>query len=418
MPGSVCGCWFTRLVRLATRFTDDIFAFLIVSIYVIKAVGDPFGGSDGSLWPFDPNHKTHKEQDDDYDFLQVALLGVILGFGTTWLIFYLRSFKTPSFFCSGTIRSSIHDFSVTFSAVLWTVVSNVIFKDVEVASLAVPDQFEPTYQCCDASCTLRFPDDCHNQAERAGVRSWVVDVRNTNGKVWVPIALLVLRNNVQHGEAFNYDLFLSGCFNFVNGVLGLPWLVATTVKCIVHLNSLSEKDQNGKVLYVQETRLTMLFSHMMVGFSLLALNLLKLLPLPVLNGVFLFMAFAALPNVQFWSWLLLLFQQPSKYLETPYTKYMEKSRIHLFTCKFSFSVSSFFVRNFKTIAVAFPMMTMLCITARTHLLPRILEGWELVLLDGDIFEIQEWIDKRTDSVAEYEASLRGDLSEFEDDKFE
>jgi uncharacterized protein YqeY len=39
-------------------------------------------------------------------------------------------------------------------------------------------------------------------------------------------------------------------------------------------------------------------------------------------------------------------------------------------------------------------------------------------LDGDIFEIQEWIDKRTDSVAEYEASLRGDLSEFEDDKFE
>ncbi len=183
----------TRLVRLATRFTDDILAFLIVSIYVIKAVGDPFGGSDGSLWPFDPNHKTHKEQDDDYDFLQVALLGVILGFGTTWLIFYLRSFKTPSFFCSGTIRSSIHDFSVTFSAVLWTVVSNVIFKDVEVASLAVPDQFEPTYQCCDASCTLRFPDDCHNQAERAGIRSWVVDVRNTNGKVWVPIALLVLR---------------------------------------------------------------------------------------------------------------------------------------------------------------------------------------------------------------------------------
>jgi hypothetical protein len=138
-------------------------------------------------------------------------------------------------------------------------------------------------------------------------------------------------NNVQHGESFNYDLFLSGCFNFVNGVLGLPWLVATTVPCIVHLNSLSEKDQNGKVLYVQETRLTMLFPHMMVGFSLLALNLLKLLPLPVLNGVFLFMAFAALPNVQFWSWLLLLFQQPSKNPHTPYTKYMEKSRIHLFT---------------------------------------------------------------------------------------
>jgi hypothetical protein len=305
----------TRLVCLATRFTDDIFAFLIVSIYVIKAVGDPFGGSNGLLWPFDPNHKTHKDEEADYDFMQVALLGVILGFGTTWVIFFLRGFKNSSFFCNDAVRSPIHVFSVTFSVVLWTIVSKIIIKDIDVASLAVPDQFEPTYQCCNAGCTLVFPDDCPNQAERAGVRPWVIDVSNTNGKAWVPIAaagpadlafflfnwhlIMHKSNNVQHGEAFNYDLCFSGCFNFVNGLLGLPWLVATTVPCIVHLNSLSEKDKDGKVLYVQETRLTMLFSHMLVGFSLLALNLLKLLPLPVLKGVFLFMAFAALPSVQF-----------------------------------------------------------------------------------------------------------------------
>ncbi len=45
----------TRLVRLATRFTDEIFALLIVSIFVMDAVGDPFSNV-GILRYFDPNH--------------------------------------------------------------------------------------------------------------------------------------------------------------------------------------------------------------------------------------------------------------------------------------------------------------------------------------------------------------------------
>ena len=52
-------------------------------------------------------------------------------------------------------------------------------------------------------------------------------------------------NNLQHGESYNWDLFLNGFVNMVNGFLGLPWLVATTVPCIVHLNNLADKDSNG-----------------------------------------------------------------------------------------------------------------------------------------------------------------------------
>ena len=223
-------------------------------------------------------------------------------------------------------------------------------------------------------------------------------------------------NNVQYGEAYNYDVLISGCFNFVNGMLGLPWLmVATTVPCIVHMNSLSEKDKDGNILHVQETRLTMLFSHMCVGFSILALDLLTLLPLPVLNGVFLFMGVSALPGIQFWNRLLLFFQQPGKCHENPYTKYMDKGCIHLFTLfQMGFFAHVVVVQNIKAVAVVFPMMTFISIPARTHLLPRFFQGWELVLMDGDIFEIQEWNDKKADLVAEYEASLRADVSDFED----
>jgi len=174
-------------------------------------------------------------------------------------------------------------------------------------------------------------------------------------------------------------------------MLGLPPLVATTVPCIIHLNSLSVKDRDGNTIEVQETRLAHLISHMLVALSILALNALKLLPLPVLYGVFLFMGLSSLAGIQLWHRFLLFFQQPSLYPETPYTKYMKKGRIHLYTSmQICFFGLVFFVQNYKVIAIAFPLMTFLCIPGRIFLFPWVFEGWELLLLDGDDVDIERW----------------------------
>jgi hypothetical protein len=408
----------TRVVRLATRFTDEVFALLIVSIFVLDAVGDPFSPT-GILRYFQPNHKSHSdfEGDEDYDYMEIALLSTILGFGTTALIFFFRSFKNSSFFCNDAIRTSVHDFAVTSAVLIATVIKEFLFTDIQTEQLNVPDQFEPTYQCCDSSCMTFFPDDCPEQAAAATSRKWFVSFSDLNGKGFVPIMaagpaalaffLLFLDNgitwhlvnhkshNLQHGEAYNYDLVLSGFFNLVNGMLGLPWLVATTVPCIIHLNALADKDKDGNFISVQETRLTMLFSHMMVGLSLLVLNVLQLLPMPVLYGVFLFMGLSSLPNMQFWQRFLLFFQQPSKYAPTPYNRYMKKSKVHLYTVfQIGFFGLVFLVQNFPAISIVFPMMTLLCIPGRMYLLPRFFEGWELLLLDGDDEDIHEWLSRK------------------------
>jgi hypothetical protein len=153
------------------------------------------------------------------------------------------------------------------------------------------------------------------------------------GKSWVPFVaagpaalafvLIFLDNGItwhliyhkshklEHGESYNYDLLLSGTFNVINGMLGLPWLVATTVPCLIHLNGLATKDSNGKFQSVQETRLTGLLAHLLMGMSLLVLAALKLIPVPVLYGVFLFMGLASLPGIQFWNRIENLFRQPS-----------------------------------------------------------------------------------------------------------
>ena len=58
--------------------TDEIFALLIVAIFVIDAVGDPFSSS-GILMYFDSSHKSHAiyAGEEDYEYLTVALLSKI-----------------------------------------------------------------------------------------------------------------------------------------------------------------------------------------------------------------------------------------------------------------------------------------------------------------------------------------------------
>jgi hypothetical protein len=412
----------TRYVRLATRFTDDIFAFLIVSIFVMDAIGDPFSDV-GLLRFFDPNHKSHEkhEDDEDYDYMGSALLSVMLGLGTTWLIFFFRGFKNSSFFCNDTIRTSIHDFGVSMSVVIWSLVKEFLFADIKTETLNVPEKFEPSFKCCDSSCTTFFPDQCEELDEAFGTRSWFADLGDLNGKSWIifvaagpallAFVLVFLDNGItwhlinhkshklQHGEAYNYDLLLSGCFNLVNGMLGLPWLVATTVPCIIHLNGLAEKDKDGNFLRVQETRLTMLFAHLLMALSILALDVLKLIPLPVLYGVFLFMGLASLPGIHFWNRILLWFRQPSLYPDTVFTKYVSRAQIHKYTTmQLLFFFGVFTVQNIKAIAIGFPLMTLLCIPARLYLFPKFFEGWELLLLDGEDDDIDEWVEAKEASM--------------------
>jgi len=329
----------TRYVRLATRFTDDIFALLIVSIFILNAIGNPFS-TGGVLKYLSPSHPLHEAlQEDnpgsDYSYLETSLLSIMLGLFTTATIFFLRGFKTSGYFCNQGVRNSVHDFAVTIAVIVFTLIQQLGFKSIEIQGLAVPDSFEPTYQCCTSACDTNWPDECEDQAAPAGTRPWFAPMGDLNGKSWVPfmaagpaILAFVLvyldngitwhliynpNNNLQHGESYNWDLFLNGACNMINGLLGLPWLVATTVPCIVHLNNLAEKDSKGNITSVQETRLTGLFAHALVGFSLLALSLIQKIPLPVLLGVFLFMGLSSMPGIQFWNRILMFFMQPNKY---------------------------------------------------------------------------------------------------------
>ena len=211
--------------------------------------------------------------DEDYSYLAAALLSVIVCLGTVWFSFTLRKAKFSPFFYTqlgryvllpfltqykylifSFFRNVVSDFAVVISIVLMTVVANVIFKSVPTETLNVPKSFAPTFSCCDASCTTAWPDDCPNLSAPYRQRPWVVDLFDLNGKGWVPLmaagpALLAFilvflddgitwhlinapNHKLTHGDAYNYDTIIIGIAVAVNSLLGLPWLVAATVRSL------------------------------------------------------------------------------------------------------------------------------------------------------------------------------------------
>ena len=112
-------------------------------------------------------------------------------------------------------------------------------------------------------------------SRRGGPRPWLVDITDLGGKRWVslvaagPLLAFILvfldngitwhlvnrpENKLTHGSAFNYDTVVTGIMIVVNSFLGLPWLVAATVRSINHVQAMSEKDEKGKVGAVPRRR--------------------------------------------------------------------------------------------------------------------------------------------------------------------
>ena len=295
-----------RILVYATRFTDELFSLLISSIFIISALGSPHADV-GIYWYFTESHKSHDEFENDveyYSYEAVALLSLLVFLGTVYIAFMLRKVKFSSYLPNQTCRNILTDFAVVIAIVLMSIVANWVFVDIETESLNVPDDFSPTFACCDATCRTNWPDDCPELDNPYRQRPWIVDLFDLNGKSWVPFVsalpallawILVFLDDgitwhlinhpahkLKHGAAYNYDTVIIGIMIAVNSLLGLPWLVAATVRSLNHVHALASKSPDGKILSVQETRLTHLGIHLLCLASIFALDVLKLIPVPVL----------------------------------------------------------------------------------------------------------------------------------------
>jgi len=288
----------SNLVKYLTRFTDEIFSCLISFIFVIEAAQN-IGKSFSSTFT-------------------KGLLTLTVAVTTYTTATVLRGLRNTVYFTKG-IRKNVSNFGPTLGVVAGALVARwaKLSQGAEAAlpALAIPQTFATT-----------------------SGRPWLVPLADL--PVWarwgaffpalMATVLLFLDQNItvrlvnnpqykmQKGrrknsmlDGMHADLLVISGLTFVTSLLGLPWLVAATVRSISHVRALSVFTESGKLKSTIEQRITGLSIHGLIGACVLfdkPRSVLTTIPTPVLMGLFMFLGTSALPGNEMWERVKELFK--------------------------------------------------------------------------------------------------------------
>ncbi|NXD88269.1 B3A2 protein, partial [Halcyon senegalensis] len=338
------------LVRFVSRFTQEIFAFLISLIFIYETFSKlakifqehPLHGclrlngtaaeAEEGTWRngstvAPANGSASRTAAKVTGQPNTALLSLVLMAGTFFIAFFLRKFKNSRFF-PGRIRRLIGDFGVPI-AILVMVLVDYGIQDTYTQKLSVPSGFSVTAK---------------------DKRGWVINPlgERSDFPVWMMVAsglpavlvfiLIFMETQIttliiskkermlQKGSGFHLDLLLIVAMGGFFALFGLPWLAAATVRSVTHANALTVMSKavapgdKPKIQEVKEQRVTGLLVAVLVGLSIVIGDLLRQIPLAVLFGIFLYMGVTSLNGIQFYERLQLLLMPPKHHPDVTYVK--------------------------------------------------------------------------------------------------
>lgn len=355
------------LMQYFTRFTDEIFAALISLIFIYEAVR--------------ALALIFNDTDNGHD---TALLSILLALGTFYVANQLQRIRKSRYLLPW-MREFISDFGPTIALAAMTIVA-FQFPEVLLHVLPAPDAFGTTTG-----------------------RSWFVDP--FEAPMWVRFAaigpaifsalLVFLEQNItarivnspdhklQRGATYHLDLGIVGILIGVCSLFGLPWLRAATVRSLNHVRSLAtseevvsnEGERHDRIIHVRENRISALAIHIMLGLSLCLLAVLKMVPMAVLYGLFLFMGVVSMKGNQLFERLSLWAMDSDLYPPTHYIRRVPNLQIHIFTAIQLLCLVILWVTKASAIGILFPLFIALLVPVR-FLLNRFFQDQYLLALDA------------------------------------
>ncbi|XP_023186415.1 sodium bicarbonate cotransporter 3-like isoform X2 [Xiphophorus maculatus] len=343
----------------------------------------------------------------------VLFWSVILFFATFFLSSFLKKFKTKRYFPTK-VRSTISDFAVFLTIMVMVLLDYLV--GIPSPKLEVPERFEPT----------------------TSDRSWLVSPLGAN-PWWtllaaaVPALLCTIlifmdqqitaiiinrkENKLKKGCGYHLDLLVVAVMLGVCSILGLPWFVAATVLSISHVNSLKVESgcaapgEQPKFLGIREQRVTGFMIFILMGCSVFMTSALKLIPMPVLYGVFLYMGVSSLKGIQLFD-RIKLFGMPAKHQpDLIYLRYVPLWKVHVFTAVQLSCLIILWAIKASGAAVIFPMMVLALVFIR-KLLDFCFTKRELSWLDDLIPESKK---KKDDDKKKKEEDAQRMIEEAEDE---
>eukprot|EP00479_Gromia_sphaerica_P009853 TRINITY_DN429_c0_g1_i1.p1 TRINITY_DN429_c0_g1~~TRINITY_DN429_c0_g1_i1.p1 ORF type:complete len:276 (-),score=28.43 TRINITY_DN429_c0_g1_i1:156-983(-) len=195
---------------------------------------------------------------------------------------------------------------------------------------------------------------------------------------------------MKKGPAYHVDMLVLAVLIALCSILGLPWLVAATVRSLSHLNSLTKFKASDKesrfsapvIVSVIETRVTGLLIGILVLLSVLFIAVLKFVPLAVLGGIFLFMGLSSLNGNQFIDRIRFMFMDP-KLLPDSSKSNIRRRRVHIFTLIQLACLIILWIVKTGDAALFFPIFILLLVPVRILLGKRVFSEHELAILDAE-----------------------------------
>ncbi|XP_037904873.1 anion exchange protein 3 isoform X3 [Hermetia illucens] len=404
-------------VRLFTRFTQEIFSALITLIYIMETLSklitvykrqpllseyiykidaDPeiaFNETkaNGTIVESAVNeysNTTFLPSRDDLGMINqpnTALFCTILTLGTFTVAYYLKIFRNSTFL-GRSARRALGDFGVPIAIAIFVLIDYLI-PQVYTEKLTVPEGISPS---------------------EPTKRGWLVAL--TGVPAWLPFvagipALLVYilifmethitelivdkpERGLKKGSGLHLDIVLLCILNSGCGFFGAPWHCAATVRSIAHVSAVTimsrthAPGESARIIGVKEQRLSAFVVSVMVGVSVTMAPLLRLIPMAVLFGVFLYMGIASMSGVQFFDRVCLFFMPVKHHPPVPYVKRVPTWKMHLFTAVQVCMLAILWTVKSTKISLAFPFFLIMMVPVRIKL-ANFFTANEVDALDGN-----------------------------------
>ena len=156
------------------------------------------------------------------------------------------------------------------------------------------------------------------------------------------------QNKLKKGNGIHLDMLVVAIVTTITSLLGMPWMVAATVRSLAHLRSLKEYKSvevpavdssvesspttSLEMTGVVEQRITGVMIHSLIGASVLFCRpLLRMIPVSVLTGLFLYLGVSSIGTTEFFKRSLLFITDDKDAPKSNWLKVAGLARTRLFT---------------------------------------------------------------------------------------
>lgn len=359
----------SKVIRYCTHFTDEVFNALLSVNFIYEAIKS----LRINFILADPNNLT------------MPFVSLAMAFATFRSTMKVTAFNTSKYF-NQKVRNAIKDFGPIGIIMIMTLFNQQAWLNkFQIPTLAVSNTFQLAagrdFLIPITSISLSARILCALPAVLLTCLFFMdqnISVRLVNNA----------KNGLKKGPAYNQDMVALGIITGGLSLIGLPWMCGATVQSMNHVRAMtrlkySEEKNSAEIETVTETRLSGFVIHAMIASTVLILPLLKVLPIPVVSGIFLFLGRKLMSGNSFLARIRDSIAERRRLPADHPIKVVGRRKVNIFT---SIQLGLLFLlwkfKEYPSTAMFFPSVIGLLMLIRSFLLPRYFTEKEFVAL-GD-----------------------------------